>query len=591
MKNILSIFVGIVIAAAVNAQTTQPNIILVLFDDMNNMVEGYGGHPQTITPNLVELQGKGTTFTNAFCSSPLCAPSRASMMLGKSLEYTDIFLNNPYDCADFRNNFSPGKYVLTLPEHLKESAGYFTYSVGKVFHCDNDFTDYDTITADPCAKNLSWNKYSSIPIDDAVNNAGQANPQGIEEMKWSAIDSSLVSSMTDYSVVDSASNFLNAYATDPSAFCNMPFFMAVGIRKPHSNLYIPEQYFSDFYIDDFYTIPWEYNYNLPINSFPENGIVMPTLTTPEYTDYDALSFMSQKAISIGPHKEFRDWPGTLSPMPIVNDTLTSIERAEILTRAQKANAVMAYLAAIRFADDQVGRLMDSLEAHPEIYDNTVIIITSDHGFALGEKKHWGKGTLHETDIRIPFIIADLRTLSPPKVCNRTVSHLDVFPTINAYAGGPQPTFPGGASYLDGYDLAPLMNNPNLQWERGAITQVKNAIEGFVCFPQNSVRTDRFHFIRWETNNAEGLVGCDDAANNYEYELYELGMNRDVDPEEWYNLAFDSNYAPVIEYLVEQLPGGSLHLQKTLKTTISLTGSVCLYDNDDVIKLRSKLFNV
>ncbi len=51
---------------------------------------------------------------------------------------------------------------------------------------------------------------------------------------------------------------------------------------------------------------------------------------------------------------------------------------------------MAYLAAINFADEQIGRVISALESYPDIYNNTIIVYTSDHGFSLGEKKHWGK---------------------------------------------------------------------------------------------------------------------------------------------------------------------------------------------------------
>jgi hypothetical protein len=344
-------------------------------------------------------------------------------------------------------------------------------------------------------------------------------------------------------------------------------------------------------LTDYYAEPWDYNYNYPQNAFPYNGIVMPPLTTPEYIDYDSLPELSKQLISLGPHTDFKTFPNTLTILPNIDDTLSNGERKDLLTRAIKANAVMAYLAAIRFADEQLGRLIDSLSQYPAIYNNTVIIVTSDHGFTLSEKKHWGKGTLYESDARVPFIIADLRTASSPKVCNRVVSLLDLFPTIVELAeASPALDIDGETPYADGHSIVPLLENPALQWERGALTEVKESFDGFVCFPQSSVRTEKFRYIRYASNNAEGLVECDAGASYAEKELYEIGENREVDPNEWNNLADNPDYAPVIQYLEEMLPGGSLYLKKTLKATISVNGSVCMYDNDDVIKLRSKLYS-
>ena len=71
----------------------------------------------------------------------------------------------------------------------------------------------------------------------------------------SKIDSFLVDSMPDFEAIDSTIYFLQQYAANPGDFCDKPFMIALGIQKPHSHVYIPEQYFSDDYIDDFLAEP------------------------------------------------------------------------------------------------------------------------------------------------------------------------------------------------------------------------------------------------------------------------------------------------------------------------------------------------
>ncbi len=161
--------------------------------------------------------------------------------------------------------------------------------------------------------------------------------------------------------------------------------------------------------------------------------------------------------------------------------------------------VMAYLAAIRFVDAEIGRFMDALEANPDIFNNTVIVLMSDHGFSLGEKRHWQKLTLWETEIRAPLIIADLRNPVKNKTYNNA-NFIDIFPTLCDYAGIAYPTFSNGTSYLDGQSLISTMASPVKKYAKPILTTVKydRGQEGS-CFPQYSVRDRRFHYIKYKGN--------------------------------------------------------------------------------------------
>jgi len=128
-------------------------------------------------------------------------------------------------------------------------------------------------------------------------------------------------------------------------------------------------------------------------------------------------------------------------------------------------------------------------------------LIGDHGYALGEKKHWGKDALWETDVRTTLVITDMR--NPKKqICNRTVSLMDIFPTLCDILSVPYPKFSSGAPYLDGRSLVPLLNNAGLMWERPVLSSLEkeDGIEGS-CFPQYSLRNEKFHYIRYQTNGA------------------------------------------------------------------------------------------
>jgi arylsulfatase A-like enzyme len=572
------------------AQTPEkPNIIFIVTDDMNDYVEGLGGHPQAETPTISSLAEMGTLFTNGFANSVLCAPSRTSFMTGKVPENTGVMLNGADYTCEFRDNFPPEQLIYTFPQLLKDSGGYYTITTGKLFHCDNGYRDFDFATTDPCEKELSWSRSFVKDINSTVNDAGQANPQGIDEIKWSAIDSALVEEMPDDQAVDSIVWFLDDYATNPENYCDKPFMLAFGVQKPHSNLYVPEQYFRDDYIIDFLEEPFDINYNNPEGTFPYNGLVMPPQPEAPYSDYDSLPSLGKENIALAPFNEFQSWYSELPYIPEIDPGLTEEERTQILIDAKRANGIMAYLAAIKFVDELVGRIMDTLDNHPDIYNNTIIVFTSDHGYAWGEKKHYGKSMLWETDIRVPFLIVDLRNPIGQRV-TQTASLVDIFPTLLEYGGVTAPQNPDGTKYADGHSLIPIMNNPSVKWESPVLTQVKNSIYSGVCHPQNSVRSERFHFIQFRSNGAGTTSECD-LPNSYTQNLlYEVGKERETDPNEWVDLSNDPNYTPVIDYLSAFLPGGALYLQKAYTVDIIEKMPKCLYSNAETVKMKAQVYN-
>ena len=106
----------------------RPNVVMIAIDDLNDWVEPLGGHPQVKTPAMKRLAARGTTFTNAHCQSPLCNPSRTSLMTGMRPSTTGIYGLKPW----FRDVDSI-KDLVTMPQYFKKH-GYRTYSGGKVFH-------------------------------------------------------------------------------------------------------------------------------------------------------------------------------------------------------------------------------------------------------------------------------------------------------------------------------------------------------------------------------------------------------------------------------------------------------------------------
>ncbi|HUU21608.1 MAG TPA: sulfatase/phosphatase domain-containing protein, partial [Phycisphaerae bacterium] len=174
----------------------------------------------------------------------------------------------------------------------------------------------------------------------------------------------------------------------------------------------------------------------------------------------------------------------------------------------------------------LGQVLDALE-RLGLRDNTVIVLWGDHGWHLGEKGMWAKGTLFDVSARVPLIIVDPRKKTAGRGCPRTVEFVDIYPTLVELCGLPMP--PG----LEGKSLAALLDDPTAAWDRPAFTLV--AREDWLG---RSARTERWCYTEWDF----GRRGV---------ELYDLQS----DPRQSKNLARDPKLAPVIEDLKKLLYSG------------------------------------
>lgn len=594
MKRIIFNILLVALSSSLRAQ--QPNIILVMFDDLNDYTTELQGSPQVETPNLSALAELGTSFQNAYCVAPQCGPSRASLITGKDCDYTRVYNNLDYKCMNFRKMFLPvngNEFVYTLPEWLKDTAGYYTYSLNKILHCHDKLNDFDTAAVDACDKQQSWNRVLYVDDSLLIETYGDAHLGGPDHFRWTLLPDSMEQYCEDYIMVDSAIAFISQYDADPSIACNKPFFLGVGFDRPHLPYFVPEHYYNSFYLHDYYAEPYVKPYNFPVNAYPYNGIVLPPQPEVPFSDYDALNpeGVAEGLVDPATYNNLIKHAEDIIPMPEIDPALTEDERMEILEQSVYANAIMGYLATIKFVDAQLGRFMAALAAHPDIYNNTIIVITSDHGFSLGEKKHMLKGAMWETDTRVPFIIVDLR--NPVKVQSmQTASLLDVFPTVCSMINIGVPEFPDGSQYLDGINLASIVSGNNVQYERPALTTYveKNVEDQGGCFPQYSVRDERFHFIQYRTNNVYGELDCDYANSIIERELYDIGVYRETDPNEWNNLIEHPDYQPVVNYLGQFLPDSNLYMQKTWKPLINFSGVSCVAAESDTIQFSYTLLD-
>ena len=177
-----------------------------------------------------------------------------------------------------------------------------------------------------------------------------------------------------------------------------------------------------------------------------------------------------------------------------------------------------YLAAVNFTDENVGRVLDALEKSPHA-NNTIIILWSDHGFHLGEKRSFSKFSLWEEATRTPFIIFDPRNdLRNGKACSEPIGLINVYRTLCELTGISAP------DYVDGMSITPWLKNSELPKEQPAL-------------------------ITWGRGNYS--LRLKDWRYNRYFDGSEELYNHRKDPYEWTNLANDPDYAPMIQNLAQK----------------------------------------
>ena len=163
--------------------------------------------------------------------------------------------------------------------------------------------------------------------------------------------------------------------------------------------------------------------------------------------------------------------------------------------------VQAYAACCVFADRQLGRVLDALDASPR-RERTIVVLWSDHGFHLGEKNHIEKFALWEKSNHVPFIVVAPGVTGEGERCQRPVDLSVIYPTLLELGGLP------GAK-CDGLSALSLLRDPDREWKEPALMTYGRG--------NHAVRSERWRYIRYADGSEE---------------LYD----HTVDPHEWRNVA-------------------------------------------------------
>ncbi len=480
-------------------QSDQPtNILFIAIDDLKTIGSVFAEDPgnflqkvypdkelrtevaRRMTPNIQRLADQGITFMNAYCAAPACNPSRAALMTGIRPHSTGFTTNA--GAVFFRDyeyqGIKPLADAITIPEYLKAN-GWYTASTGKIFHSSSSYKNSDG--------SRSWSVWTDVtggagPKTDSVWRT-KALAWGIE-----GNDASTYRELNDYRKADFMARLLETgRATDHDTSFKLtdgqPFFLALGIFRPHLPFYATEDLVSLFPTEEM-SVTREL-----LEEFTADGD-----DVPEYAfKFSGMQRDSSGAPTIGSDR-FVD---------VLNHGL-SIDPNDGDLQGWK-DMLSYYFASCAIADRAVGRILDGLE-NSRYKDNTMVVLWSDHGYHLGEKLHVTKFALWDDAAQVNFFIKDPRNpQNAGKRSYRPVSLIDIYPTLMNLAKLDLPS-----DRITGHDLTSLLKDPYAARAAPAHTTYKNVAN-------NMIRTERFKFIQYEDESRE---------------LYDLP----ADPDEYHNLA-------------------------------------------------------
>lgn len=435
MKNYL-VILGLLLSGSLHAQN-QKNILLICVDDLRPELASFGAS-YIHSPNIDKLAKQGRIFQNHFVNAPSCGPSRYTLLTGTygPPQNDALFLRSE------KMTKNPESVNLSMPEWFRNN-GYTTVSVGKISHHPggrggNDWNDENVIEM-PNA----WNRHL-MPVKEWQHPRGAMHGLANGQIRAVGKDKDMDVFQTvegpdsiypDGLITNEALSQIDQLTADK----NKPFFLAVGLIKPHLPFGAPKKYL-DLY----------------------EGVKFPETPSPD----------KPKGVSTwhrsGEFNTYNLWD---------KDPNKDKEFALELRRH--------YAACISYADAQVGIILEKLKA-TGADKNTIIVLWGDHGWNLGDHAIWGKHNLFDEGLHSPLIISYPEMEMKGEKANGIIETIDIFPTLCDLTAIKTPDFAQGVS------LKPFLNNPK---NKGHIA--------FAYLPAaNTIRTETYRFIQHDNMELE-----------------------------------------------------------------------------------------
>jgi iduronate 2-sulfatase len=404
-------------------KNTKPNVLFIAVDDLKPWVGAYGDK-HAKTPGMDRLGREGIVFQNAYCQQAISGATRASLLTGMYPDRTRV-----WDLVTDIRQVNPN--VVTLPQYFKEN-GYETAGMGKIYHIGS---------AGPGHDGPSW----SIPYRDSKRKMYFLPYTPTAKGRGKATECADVPDNTyqDGNLTEMAIQLMDSLNKNKK-----PFFLAVGLRKPHLPFVAPKRYWDMYNRDEFQVAEYQKKaLNSPDVAYHRSGELKNYSDIPEFDSY------SEKEL----------------------DHLPVDKQKEL---------IHGYYAAMSYTDAQIMKLLNELD-RLGIRNNTIIVLWGDHGWHLGDHGLWNKHTNFEQATHT-LMMMSVPGQTPGIKPVTQAEFIDIFPTLCDLAGIPIP------KHLDGMSLVPAIKNPAAELKVYAMSQYPRGkdVMGY------SIRTKRFRYTVW-----------------------------------------------------------------------------------------------
>ncbi len=381
----------------------RPNVVFIISDDLGAQSLACYGNDQCQTPNIDALGSRGLRFTRTYTQYPVCGPSRAALMSGMYAQEIGVTSNGA--SGKFTRNLGRKP---SLSQHFINH-GYYAARVSKIYHmrvpgditAGTDGPDHAASWTERfnCQAPEQWTEGKH---EHLTNERLRPDPRrqihyglGYGGAFYVVRDTSDGAQQADHKAAAKAVEILAERARDTK-----PFFLAVGMVRPHVPLVAPESFFEPC---------------------PATSLKLPRQVENDWDDIPRAG-ISKNSFRSGLNKHL-----------------------------DKQKVLEAYYASVSYMDAQVGKIVAAVD-RLDLRRNTIIVFTADHGYHLGEHEFWQKMSLHEESTHIPLIIH-----VPGKKAGETAAlsqQIDIYPTLAELCGLPLP------QHIQGKSLAKLLDDPH-----------------------------------------------------------------------------------------------------------------------------------
>ena len=378
----------------------RPNVLFIISDDLGGQSLGCYGNPQCRTPNIDALAARGAKFTRTYTQYPVCGPSRAALMSGMYAQVIGVTSNGS------ANNFTKNLGARPSMSQYFIQQGYYAARVSKIYHMrvPGDIT----AGVDGPDHAASWTErfncqapeqWTQGEHEHLTNEKLKPDPERKIHYRLGYGGAFYVvrgdgdgAEQADHQAAAKAVEILEKRGKD-----RKPFFLAVGLVRPHVPLVAPAKF---------------------------------------YEDYSA----KQMKLPAGVDEDWKDIPKAGVSKNSAGSGLN--------TERQKQKVLAAYYTSVAYMDAQVGKIVSAVD-RLGLRDNTIVVFTADHGYHLGEHDFWQKMSLHEESTRIPLIVhAPGKKPCEPKTLSQQI---DIYPTLAELCGYAVPPHVQGKSLLKSLD--------------------------------------------------------------------------------------------------------------------------------------------